>query len=113
MVSSHSNATFRSANFYKWVGWFLITFGTGLLIDLKQTTNIPTWKFLCVVGGLGAGVLFSAKSFAIQSSVVSIDLPFAGAMYSFFRVFGQTIRAAIAGLILQNTFKRNIEQTAY
>ncbi|KIN04350.1 hypothetical protein OIDMADRAFT_25016 [Oidiodendron maius Zn] len=96
-----------------WVGWFLITFGIRFLIDLKQTTNIPSWKFLCVVGGLGAGILFSAKRFAIQSSVVSIDLPFAGAMYSFFRAFGQTIGAAIAALILQNAFKRNVEQNAY
>lgn len=85
----------------------------GLLTNLKQATNTPSWIFLCVVGGLGAGVLFSAQSFAVQSSVASADLPFAGAMYSFFRAFGQTIGVAIAGAIFQNTFKKKIEQTAY
>lgn len=95
------------------MGWFLTTFGIGLLIYLKQDTNIPSWICLCLVGGLGTGILFSSQGFAVQSSVASVDLPFAGAMYSFFRAFGQTLGVAISGVIFQNSFKRKLKQTAY
>lgn len=91
----------------------LTTFGIGLLIDLKQDTNIPSWIFLCLIGGVGTGVLISAQGFAVQSSVVSADLPFASALYSFFRAFVQGLGVAIAGVIFQNTFRKKIEQSAY
>ncbi|KAE8440809.1 hypothetical protein EG329_006541 [Mollisiaceae sp. DMI_Dod_QoI] len=96
-----------------WVGWFLTTFGLGLLIYLNQSTNIPSWIFLSLVAGTGTGVLFSAQGFAAQASASNADLPFSGAMYSFFRAFGQTFGVAISGVIFQNTFKNKILSTAY
>lgn len=96
-----------------WVGWFLTTFGMGLLIYLQQSTNVPSWIFLSLVAGTGTGMLFSAQGFAAQASASNADLPFAGAMYSFFRAFGQTFGVAISGVIFQNTFKRKILNTAY
>jgi MFS family permease len=85
----------------------------GLLIYLKEDTNIPSWIFLSLIAGIGIGILFSAQGFAAQSSVASSDLAFSGAMYSFFRALGQTLGVAIAGVIFQNTFKLKLEQTAY
>lgn len=96
-----------------WIGWFLTTFGLGLLIYLKESTNTPSWIFLSLVAGTGFGILFSAQGFAAQASVSNADLPFAGAMYSFFRAFGQTIGVAISGSIFQNIFKQKLEKTAY
>lgn len=96
-----------------WIGWFLTTFGMGLLVYLQKGTNIPSWIFLSLVGGTGLGMLFSAQGFAAQASASNADLPFAGAMYSFFRAFGQTLGVAISGVIFQNTFKRKILLTAY
>jgi hypothetical protein len=61
----------------------------GLLIYLKQSTNVPSWIFLSLVAGTGTGMLFSAQGFAAQCSVSNADLPFAGAIYSFFRAFGR------------------------
>jgi len=61
----------------------------GLLVYLKQSTNMPSWIFLSLVAGTGTGMLFSAQGFAAQASVSNTDVPFAGAMYSFFRAFGQ------------------------
>lgn len=58
-------------------------------------------------------MLFSAQGFAAQASASNADLPFAGAMYSFFRAFGQTLGVAISGVIFQNTFKNKILNTAY
>jgi hypothetical protein len=97
----------------KWVGWLLTTLGMGLLIYLRQDTNTPSWIFLSLVPGVGTGILFSAQGFAAQSSVSNADLPFAGAIYSFFRALGQTLGVAISGVVFQNTLKRKISATAY
>src|SRR5258708_29315473 len=51
----------------------LTTFGIGLLIDLKQDTNNPSWKFLCFFGGGGTGVLILAHAFPHQRSVATSD----------------------------------------
>ncbi len=58
-------------------------------------------------------MLFSTQGFAAQASASNDDLPFAGAMYSFFRAFGQTLGVAISGVIFQNVFKKKILATAY
>lgn len=96
-----------------WVGWFLTTFGMGLLIYLQKSTTIASWVFLSLVAGTGLGMLFSAQGFAAQASASNADLAFAGAMYSFFRAFGQTLGVAISGVIFQNTFKKKILATTY
>ena len=96
-----------------WIGWFLTALGMGLLICLNQSTNMPSWIFLSLVAGIGLGMLFSAQGFAAQASASNADLPFAGAMYSFFRAFGQTLGVAISGVIFQNVLKKKILATAY
>jgi len=96
-----------------WIGWFLTTFGMGLLTYLHKSTNTPSWVFLSLVGGIGLGMLFSAQGFAAQASTSNADLAFSGAMYSFFRALGQTLGVAVSGTIFQNTFKRKILSTAY
>ncbi|KAH8586638.1 major facilitator superfamily domain-containing protein [Bisporella sp. PMI_857] len=96
-----------------WIGWFFTTFGIGLFICLNQSTNILSWVFLSLVASIGLGILFSAQSFAAQASASNADLLFAGAMYSFFRAFGQTLGIAISGVIFQNVLKKNILATAY
>lgn len=96
-----------------WAGWFLTTLGVGLLVYLEQSTNTASWICLCLVAGLGMGILFSSMGFAAQSSASNFDIPFAGAMYSFFRALGQTLGVAISGTIFQNTFKHKIAATAY
>ncbi|KAF4628694.1 hypothetical protein G7Y89_g9459 [Cudoniella acicularis] len=95
------------------IGWFLTTLGMGLLICLNQSTNIPSWIFLSLVAGIGLGMLFSAQGFAAQASASNADLPFAGAIYSFFRAFGQTLGVAISGVIFQNVLKKKILATTY
>jgi hypothetical protein len=96
-----------------WIGWFLTTLGMGLLIYLHQSTNIPSWIFLSLVSGTGLGMLYSAQGFAAQASASNADLSFAGAMYSFFRAFGQTLGVAVSGAIFQNVLKKKILATAY
>ena len=92
----------------QWVGWILTTVGLGLLIILKETTTTPQWIFISLAAGLGTGILYSAQSFAVQAAASNSDLPFAAAMYSFFRSLGQTFGVACGGAIFQNTFKRKL-----
>ncbi len=85
----------------------------GLLICLKESTSMASWIGLTLISGIGTGMLFSAQGFACQASASNADIPFAGAMYSFFRAFGQTLGVAISGVIFQNAFKSKIEKTVY
>jgi hypothetical protein len=90
------------------VGWILTTVGLGLLIILKEDTTTPQWIFLSLAAGLGTGILYSAQSFAVQASASNMDLPYAAAMYSFFRSLGQTFGVACGGAIFQNAFKHKL-----
>jgi hypothetical protein len=90
------------------VGWILTTVGLGLLILLQEITTTPQCIFLSLTAGLGTGILYSAQSFAVQASASNSDLPFAAAMYSFFRSLGQTFGVACGGAIFQNDFKRRL-----
>jgi len=47
-------------------------------------------------------------SFAVQAPQSDDDLPFAAAMFSFFRSLGQTLGVAIGGVVFQNALKWKI-----
>lgn len=96
---------YRWAN---WAGWFLTTFGSGLLIMLKPDTSTPAWIFLNLVGGVGTGMLFPAMALAVQASVAVKDQAYAANMFSFFRAFGQTLGVAIGGVVFQNQMKKKL-----
>lgn len=91
-----------------WIGWFLTTFGTGLLCFLRVNTPTLAWVFINLVSGLGMGMLFPSMAFSIQAATTNKDLAFAVALYSFFRAFGQAIGVAIGGTIFQNEMKKNL-----
>lgn len=91
-----------------WVGWFLSTFGNGLLIYLKTETNTVSWIFLNLVGGVGTGMLFASMAIAVQASATTEDQAYAANMFSFLRAFGQTLGVAIGGVIFQNQAKRKM-----
>ncbi|KAF2760573.1 MFS general substrate transporter [Pseudovirgaria hyperparasitica] len=92
-----------------WSGWALSTVGIALLVLYKVDTPTAMWVGIGIISGAGVGVLYSAMSFAIQASSSAADLPFAAALYSFFRNFGQMLGVAVGGTIFQNEMKRNIE----
>lgn len=91
-----------------WSGWFLATFGNGLLIYLKADTKTVAWIFLNLVGGLGTGMLFPAMAIATQAAAASKDQAYASNIFSFLRAFGQTLGVAIGGVIFQNQMKKKM-----
>lgn len=80
-----------------WLGWALTLIGLALLTLLNASTPTASWIALNLVSGLGLGILWPACSFGAQAAAGTPDLPFAAAMFAFFRVLGQTIGVAIGG----------------
>ncbi|KAF1975638.1 MFS general substrate transporter [Bimuria novae-zelandiae CBS 107.79] len=91
-----------------WVAWGFMTFGNGLLIYLKTDTSTVSWIFLNLVGGTGAGMLFSTMAITVQASATTEDQAYAANMFSFLRAFGQTLGVAIGGVVFQNQAKRKM-----
>lgn len=93
-----------------WLGWVLTATGACVMTLFRADTKIAEWIPLSLISGLGMGILYPAMSFAIQASASDRDLPFAAALYSFFRNFGQMLGVAIGGAIFQNQVKKNMLQ---
>jgi MFS family permease len=91
-----------------WIGWFLTTFGSGLLVLLKPSSTTPEWIFLNLVGGLGSGMLFPAMAITVQAAATSEDQAYASNIFSFLRAFGQTLGVAIGGVVFQNQMRKKM-----
>ena len=91
-----------------WVGWFLTTLGSGLLLLLKPDTSVAAWIWLNVPVGLGTGMLFPAMGLSVQAACEPVLNAQASAFYSFLRTFGQSIGIAISGVIFQNVFQKKL-----
>lgn len=91
-----------------WLGFFLTTLGTGLMIlqDVNMTT--PQWVFINIVTGLGTGVLFPSLMFGIQARTPDENMTSAVGLFTFFRTFGQAVGVAIGGVIFQNQIQKKI-----
>lgn len=92
-----------------WSGWACTIIGMGLMTLLDVHTSTVSWIFVCLVGGLGTGILFPAMAFAIQAASSSEDTAYAVSLYSFFRAFGQAFGVAIGGVIFQNALRSRLE----
>ncbi|KAL4782634.1 major facilitator superfamily domain-containing protein [Aspergillus varians] len=91
-----------------WLGWFLSTFGLGLLCYMDVDTNIPSFIFINIIPGIGLGLLFPSIGFAIQASATNDTLAIAVGMFSFFRAMGQAVGVAIGGVVFQNMMYHNL-----
>ncbi|CZR64825.1 related to putative multidrug transporter [Phialocephala subalpina] len=91
-----------------WLGWTLTTIGTLLMLSFTPTTPFATLIAIQLLGGLGFGILYPAMSFAVQAPASDFDIPFAAAMFTFFRTLGQAIGVAISGNIFQQTLRKKI-----
>lgn len=92
-----------------WLGWALTIAGMGLMTMLDVHTSTVSWVFICLVGGLGTGVLFPSMAFAIQAAASGEDTAYAVSLFSFFRAFGQAFGVAVGGVIFQNALQSKLE----
>ncbi|TVY80962.1 Efflux pump FUS6 [Lachnellula suecica] len=91
-----------------WSGWVFTILGTGLLYLLDVDTPVVGWVFIDMVAVFGLGMTMSAGAIGVQATVIDSDLPAAAALYTFFRLFGQSIGVAIAGTIFQNQMEQHL-----
>ncbi|KAE9379907.1 MFS general substrate transporter [Stipitochalara longipes BDJ] len=96
-----------------WVGWFLATFGFGLMIYLRESTTVPQWIFLNCVAGVGMGLTLPTMQISVQAAARDEDMAFAAAMVSILRTFGQTLGLAIFGIVFQNVLENELKGTIF
>ncbi|TVY37613.1 Efflux pump [Lachnellula subtilissima] len=93
-----------------WGGWALTVLGTGLLYLLDVDTPTVAWVFIGIVSVFGIGVTMSAGSIGVQATASDSDLPTSAALFTFFRLFGQSCGVAIAGSIFQNQMESHLRK---
>jgi hypothetical protein len=94
-----------------WLGWVLVTLGTGILLVLKESSPNAELVFLWMIVGVGLGLLFTSLFFGIQASVRPEDHASCGAMFVLLRLFGQTLGVAVGGVIFQNQIRNRLEES--
>lgn len=91
-----------------WIGWAILTAGTGLLILLDVQTQTHVWVLIFVVVGLGHGFILMSLNFSIQAMSDTRNVAYAVAMYTFTRTFGMCIGVAAGGTVFQNQVKKHL-----
>lgn len=91
-----------------WIGWVILTAGTGLLILLDVQTRTYVWVLIFIVVGLGHGFILMSLNFSIQAMSDTRNVAYAVAMYTFTRTFGMCIGVAAGGTVFQNQVKKHL-----
>lgn len=91
-----------------WVGWIATTLGCGIMCLLDVDTTIPQWIFLCLVAGVGLGLLYTSLAFVNQSDSDDADMAFAISLFVFARAIGQCLGVAVCGVIFQNQMQKRL-----
>ena len=91
-----------------WAGWIVQTLGLGLLILLDTDTKLYQWILICLVSGVGLGILLPGLLFQLQAASNNEDMAFAVAAFIFFRSMGQALGLAIGSVIFQNEMARRL-----
>ncbi|KAI0965588.1 major facilitator superfamily transporter [Xylaria arbuscula] len=86
-----------------WIGWFIASIGTGLLLIWHHNNTAPVWVVTYLIFGVGHGAILNAQNFASQAMCQYGDEASAAAMYAFVRQFGMALGVGIGGTTFQNT----------
>lgn len=86
-----------------WIGTFLLTIGTGLLIHLNAETSVAEIVISQLIVGSGSGLLFAPPLIAVQSQVKQDDVATATSTLAFIRDIATTIAIVTGAVIFQNS----------
>ncbi|KAF2093703.1 MFS general substrate transporter [Rhizodiscina lignyota] len=84
------------------VGFFLMTLGTGLFIDLPETRSWAKIIIYQILGGAGGGPGFQAPLLAFQAGVSISDRGTATNVFGFIRYLANAVGVSIGAIIVQN-----------
>ncbi|KAL6156252.1 hypothetical protein ACJQWK_09664 [Exserohilum turcicum] len=104
-IAISKTAQYRWAN---WLGWCLTVLGMSFLVCLKSDTSTGVWIVLCLVGGVGLGILYPAMLIAVQASSSTENQTYSTNLFTFFRAFGQALGIAVGGVVFQNMMERRM-----
>jgi hypothetical protein len=84
------------------LGFFFMTLGFGLFINLSLDSPLSKIIIYQLVAGMGIGPNFAAPLIALQSSLPPRDIAAATATFGFTRTLSNTISIVVGGVIFQN-----------
>jgi len=102
--------TFRWA---LWGGWIACTLGLGLFLLLKPDVDVAETILVCLVVGLGDGMLLITLNIASQVAVGDKDAGYAVSFYTFMRNFGAALGLAIGTAAFNNRMQTALESHGY
>lgn len=85
-----------------WLGWVLMTIGSGLTLLWDVDTSTGLWAGTLVVLGFGHGTVLNAQTFAAQALCRPGEEGAAAAMYGFSRQLGTALGVGVGGSVFQN-----------
>lgn len=86
-------------------GFFLMTLGYGLFIDLEATANWPKIILFQIVLGLGVGPNFQAPLIALQNNLQGRDVASATGTFMFIRQLATSISIVVGGVIFSSSMQ--------
>ncbi|EJU06531.1 iron permease [Dacryopinax primogenitus] len=85
-----------------WIGWILLTIGTGILSLLRVDTPTASWVGFEILTAVGLGLIWTSVKFPILAPLPVSRNASAMALFTFSRTFAQTFGITIGSAILQN-----------
>jgi EmrB/QacA subfamily drug resistance transporter len=90
------------------VGFFLMTLGFGLFIDLRRNSGWAKIIIYQLIAGIGTGPQFQAPLIALQSVTQGRDIATATATFQFTRNLATSISIVVGGVLFQNEIKNRM-----
>ncbi|KAK4502033.1 hypothetical protein PRZ48_007844 [Zasmidium cellare] len=92
-----------------WFGFFFMTFGFGLYINIDAASNWAKLVLYQIVASVGVGPLFQAPTVALQAHIHPRDIGTGTATLSFVRSLATSIGVVIGNVVYANQFKQNLQ----
>ncbi|KZT60146.1 iron permease [Calocera cornea HHB12733] len=91
-----------------WIGWVIITIGTGILSLLRADTPTAKWVGFEILLGVGLGIVWTSVKFPILAPLPVSRNASAMSLFTFSRTFAQTFGITIGSAVLQNELKTRL-----
>ncbi|KAF2681833.1 multidrug resistance protein fnx1 [Lentithecium fluviatile CBS 122367] len=85
-----------------WFGFFMMTLGFGLFIDLGPNSSWAKIIIYQIIAGIGVGPNFQSPLIALQSLVPKRDIATATATFGFVRNLGSAISVVVGSVVFNN-----------
>lgn len=91
-----------------WIGWVLMTLGSGLLLLLDLHSKYVVLGVAMGVLGVGCGMVLTSVNVGVQAIAKVDDAAMAASMYGFMRSLGMPLGVALCGTIFQNAMSSKL-----